>query len=136
MGTVSSRDGFVVESAPLSAMLRTFVDTWNRDRPCSAHRFQGEFARDAGQARWSGDYQAAEPADTGALLGAVSYLAQESGVSETTIKHLIGSGCRSEATRLSIADALVSALGQPQAFHDGTLEVKVRRGGKLVPADG
>lgn len=116
MATVPARDGFVVDSEPLSAMLRTFANTWNQERPppCRGNRRQAV---------------SVEP------ISAADYLAQESGVKLSTVKHLLHDPPQHPTAKLETADALVAALGQPQAFHDGTLTVLRRERGTLVPAD-
>lgn len=44
------------------------------------------------------------------------------GIPEATIENVVSA--RFRTTELRIADALVAAIGRPEAFHDGTLEVR------------
>ena len=55
-------------------------------------------------------------------MGAVSWLAQETGLPKRTIQRVVA-GTR-QTTELRVADALVWAIGKQQLFHDGTLHVR------------
>lgn len=99
--TVASRDGCVVGNDGLSLVLNVFVGAWEKTRPNEGHRFGKK--PDVKNVR------------------AVEWLSAESGVSERTIVDVIKE--KSETTDLSVADALVAAVGCPEAFHDGRLEV-------------
>jgi hypothetical protein len=101
------RDVCVVGTGPLSAMLVGFVDDWNRSRPSTGGRFLGGSQRES----------AVEP------FGAIEWLSQETGVPAKTIQNIARTPPRSRVTSLGVADALVAALGHPEAWHDGTLEV-------------
>lgn len=74
--------------------------------------------------RWSG-------AATSSFVSAVDYLVGETGLSRRMIQRL----ATGEMTMASecVADALCAALGCPEAFHDGTLQVGIRRAGQFVP---
>lgn len=112
MATVRAHDCFVVESAPLSEMLRTFVASWER-QPSRA------------------------PSAGGEPVSAIRHLAEQSGVPVRTLTKLTMQRPQNPTTALDTADALVTAIGHPEAFHDGTLQVFYRAVGKseLVPAD-
>lgn len=107
--TVAARDGCVVDSDPLAAILSGFVGSWERTRPKS----EGHQRR------------AVRP------VGAIEWLVSESGVSEYRIQKVLDG---SEAqVDLGVADALVAAVGCPEVFYDGTLEVKGCCGGSTRP---
>lgn len=55
-------------------------------------------------------------------MGAVSWLAMETGLPKRTIQRVVA-GTR-QTTELRVADALVWAINQPQLFHDGTLNIR------------
>jgi hypothetical protein len=57
-----------------------------------------------------------------AFVGAVSWLAAETGLPRETVAAVVQR--RSRTTALSVADRLVAAIGRPDAFHDGTLPVR------------
>lgn len=105
MTRMSERDGCLVDSAGLAGMVTQFVDAWKRDRPSTAGRFAGAARLERVEA-----------------VSAVAWLATESGLSEETVVTL-KSG-RRRAVELRDADALVSAIGRPDAFHDGTLRIR------------
>lgn len=112
--TAYARDGCVVSTEPLSQMVRSFIDDWNRTRPPATG---GQFG--PGQTR------------TEAMtVSAIAWLAGETAVlgeavTEEVIGRMVGPrGRRKPRTELRVADALVQAMGQPQAFHDGTLRVR------------
>lgn len=128
MATTRAHDCFVVESAPLSALLRTFVAIWERDRPrTTAGQFEGEWGAD--------DTRQSPPRRDASPVSAVRYLAEQSGVPVQTVSKLTMARPPSPTTRLDTADALVTVLGCPEAFHDGTLTILRRVHGQLVPAD-
>lgn len=107
-----SRDGCVVATEPLADLLSGFAVRWRTHRPATAGRFAPRQQRTEVP-----------------FLGPVDWLAAETrrndpagrGVSPGTIERIIGK--RSRVTELRTADALVSAIGCPEAFHDGTLEI-------------
>jgi hypothetical protein len=96
------RDGCVVDSAPLAAMIASFVARWGRES--------------------TGGRFTAAGAKTVSNVGAIAWLVSESGVAQNTIQNV--AACRYRTVELRTADALVTALGQPEAFHDGTLTVR------------
>lgn len=99
--TVPARDGCVVESAPLSLVLNGFVDVWQRTRPNDGYR--------------------GKKVDV-STVKAVEWLSAASGVSERAIRDLMK--LKRPTTDLVVADALIAAIGCPQVFYDGTLEVR------------
>lgn len=113
--TTTARDGCAVETAPLAALVRGFVTSWNRQRPQTANRY-GE-----------------EPGSV-TPIGAYEYLAAETrradllgrGVPEPTIENIVRE--LRPTTPLSVADALVTAIDRPEAFYDGTLEIRPNPG--------
>lgn len=89
---------------PLSAMLRGFIDRWQIERPQSGGA--GVRTTEGGVSH----------------VGPVKWLAAETGIPERTITNV--SRGRSRTTELRIADPIVQALGHPEAFHNGTLEIQ------------
>lgn len=111
--TVRARDGCVVDSAPLAGLLLPFIDRWTQSRPATAGRFA------------TGGNREQQP------VTATGWLSAETGVSERTIQNIVKrdkdtgeSKPLARTTELRIADALVAAVGRPEAFYDGTLEVR------------
>lgn len=105
---MASRDGCVVDSAPLAGIVREFIDRWRAVRSSACNQFAPNHQR-----------------ATSDTVSAIEWLSCESGVSPDAIKSLTRrSSPRNATTELWIADALVSAIGHPEAFHDGTLVVK------------
>jgi hypothetical protein len=98
------RDGCVVATEPLAALVTAFVEAWRVNRPSTGGRF--------------GDADRVEVP----TLGAIAWLANESGVKPDTIQNVASR--RYRTTELRVADAIVSALGCPQVFHDGTLTIR------------
>lgn len=98
---------------PLAEMLDGFVNRWRSTRPSTAGRFAARQQR-----------------TEVAFVSPIDWLAEESrrhdpdgrGVSPGTIERIRGR--RSRTTGLRAADALVAALGCPEVFHDGTLEIR------------
>jgi hypothetical protein len=87
-------------------MLKGFVRSWNRTRPRTAGRFDRTSVR----------------VDV-TPIGALAWLAQESGLPEKTVETVVAA--RNRTTELRVAEALVvGALQRPEAFQDGTLEVR------------
>lgn len=101
--TVAARDSFVVESEPLSGLLVGFVNQWERNRPKARGHSHGR------------------PSDEIVNVRATEWLAAESGIPEWKIREVIKQ--KTPTTTLRIADALVAAVGCPEAFYDGTLTV-------------
>lgn len=104
-----ARDGCVVETEPLAVMVDSFVRDWNRSRPPSEG---GKFER-------AGTRRQASP-----VIGAITWLSSETGIPRETIQAVARNRWRT--TELRIADSLVTALGRPEVFHDGTLRVRPR----------
>lgn len=107
--TVVSRDGCVVETHQLAAVLDGFVRRWNRDRPPTA----GKFAPNQTRTEVT-------------TVTAYEWLAQETRLPERTIEQIARSRTRKNAPRLTelrVADALLTAIDCPEALHDGTLPV-------------
>lgn len=99
----TARDGCVVEAAPLAVMVDGFVRDWNRTRPPASSSFAE-----------GGSRRQAPP------VGAITWLARETGIPKPTIQNLIRpSGPRYRTVELRIADALVTALGCPEVLADG-----------------
>lgn len=106
-------DPFVVDTAPLSEIVNVFIREWERDRPPRATRV-------------------GRSSDGLRPMGAVTWIAQESGLSRETVRRVVEG--RSATTELRIAEPIVhGALAKPYLFYDGTLEVKVNE--RATPAD-
>lgn len=109
---MASRDGCVVDSQPLAGILIPFIDEWVRERPSTGGRFE-RGARTEVES-----------------VTATGWLSQETGISERTIQNLTrrdesGSPApQAKTTELRIADPLVAAVGRPEVFYDGTLEIR------------
>jgi hypothetical protein len=100
-----ARDAFVVHSDPLSTLLHGFVTSWEKSRP-----------RETGGKFISGNRrQEIVP------ISPVAWLETESGVSRHQISNILRR--RTRFTELRVADSLVAAVGRPDAFYDGTLDV-------------
>lgn len=110
-----ARDGCVVDTEPLSELVHGFVSRWNRDRPQRSGQFRKRSAAPAAAKEQQPDV---DP------IGAVAWLAQETGLPRDTIQNIAARPPRYRTTGLAIADSLVSALGRPEAFHDGTLSIR------------
>lgn len=93
------RDGCLVPTEPLAAVLNEFISHWNQERPQRG----GQFA--------SPGEEVVSP------VRAYGWLAENSGVAEATISRIVG--LRSNGTELRIADALVQAIERPELFYDG-----------------
>lgn len=109
-----ARDAFVVHTDSLSNLLHDFVSTWERSR---GRQTGGTFA--TGNQR-----QEIVP------IGPLSWLETESGISRHQIGNIVrrdkeGNRLppRTRFTELRVADSLVAAVGRPDAFYDGTLDV-------------
>lgn len=125
MATAPARDGCVVDSAPLAGLLNGFVQEWNRTRSADAGRYKTT-PRHAGRHR-----------SEVAQVRVLEYLATETGLSEGTIEKLLHRDSRTgmlsprtRSTELRIADPLVTVIGCPEAFHDGTLTIRENRQAK------
>lgn len=109
-----SRDSCVVDTAPLAQLLQGFITTWNVSRPAVARGGTSNGGRFTPRAE--------RPVEEVGMVSAVSWLAAETGVPESTIEKVARG--RSKTTELRIADPLVQALDRPQAYHDGTLTIR------------
>lgn len=117
-----ARDGCVVPTEPLAHMVVGFVSQWKDQHPSTS----GRFARGGRRQTRS--------------VGPLEWLSTETGVPRRTIANLTarnknGRLGRNDTTELRIADALVSAIGHPEAFHDGTLPLMVNRNADLGAKD-
>jgi hypothetical protein len=107
------RDGCVVITEGLADLLARFVEDWKRSRPSTGGRF--------------GD--GVDDRNAVSTIGAVAWLAAETrrndpdgvGIPPDTIQNVVSR--RYRTTELRVADALVTALGRPEVFHDGTLTI-------------
>lgn len=97
-----ARDCFVVATSELSPVVRAFVTDWNRRRPSDGGKVT------VGRVR----------RQRATFVGAYSWLAQESGVSEATIRDVHRGEARRRWTPLAEADAIVTALGRPDLLVD------------------
>jgi hypothetical protein len=94
-----------------------FVASWKRERPPTG----GQFAEDRKRR-------------TVVPVGAVEWLSSESGVPRGTIENLTRTSTgRSPVVPYDVADAIVAALGQPQAMYDGTLVTTTRSSASCCP---
>lgn len=106
----TAHDECVVDAAPLTEILGSFIDRWERDRPSPPTRYGR-----------TGSVVPAAPA----FVDPVTWLASESGLPEKTIRNLTRVGAdgtrrpRYRTTELRIADALVCAIGYPDALSEG-----------------
>lgn len=73
----------------------------------------------------SGRFAGAQGTDV-TPIGAVRWLAVEAGLTEATVENIVYR--KHHTTELRIADAIVTALGRPEAVHDGTLQVRPNPG--------
>jgi len=96
----------------LRMMVKSFVESWRSERPSVGGRFAG-----------TGNHRDRSPVT---FVSAFQWLASESGVSVHAIENIARPTARSSVVAFHVADALVSALGQPEAWHDGTLERTTR----------
>lgn len=94
---VMARDCYVVATRELSPVVRAFVTDWQQRRPSDGGRVT------AGRVRRR----------HATFVGAYSWLAQESGVPEATIRDVHRGEARRRWTPLAEADAIVTALGRP-----------------------
>jgi hypothetical protein len=115
---VADKDPCAVDTQPLSEMLQRYIADWERERPRKRQVTGGTFAADGGRV------------DLGTVpLGAINWLAQETRLPYSTISRIAAGGRRT--TELRVADALVSAIGRPDAFY---CELTVRPN-PMAPAD-
>lgn len=91
-------------------MLRTFVTDWNRTRPKTSGRFQSADKRSDVNPIGAVEWLVEETRCSGACVG-----------SETIRRIMRGSV---DVVALGVADALAVAISRPEAFYDGTLEVR------------
>lgn len=107
-------DGCLVPTPPLAEILDRFFAQWKKDRPSTGGQFCGGSTDDV------------------APIRAAEWLASEAKmwsetdqryypVSESTIRNIVDRKYR--MTELRVADALVTALGRPELFYDGTFRV-------------
>lgn len=94
---VAARDCFVVATAELSPLVRTFVSDWNRGRPPDGGKVT------AGRQRRR----------RATFVGAYAWLEQESGVVQSTLRDIYRGPARRRWTPLQEADAIVTAIGRP-----------------------
>lgn len=106
---LTGRDPCVVDTAPLSQLVRTYADGWRRSRPSLKGRRHGRVDL------LSKGY--VEP------VGPYEFLASETGLPEAKIR-AVGNPNRNPTTELRVAEAIVAAIGEPGMFYDGTLEVR------------
>ena len=117
-----TRDPCVVDSAPLSDVLTTYVSRWTREHP-NHLRAGGRYTH--GRAR-------VIHVET---EGVVRTLATRAGVHENTIRKLIGPPrYRTRYTELRVADALLAALERTDLLYDGTFPEPVVKPNPLAPA--
>jgi hypothetical protein len=102
----------VVCREPLRRIVTVFVARWNSERPPMG----GQFAENRTRA----------PV---AHVPAVEWLSTNSGVPRGTIENITRKKARSMVVPYEVADALVAAIGCPEAMYDGTLEATSRRNG-------
>ena len=114
------RDGCVVSSHPLASLLCDFVDHWHRQRPSTAGRYAARGTR-----------------TEVATVGPLDWLSHEARVPKYVIAKIATRDPdtrkpkpRTQYTELRIADALVTAIGQTQAFNDGTLPLVINDAAK------
>lgn len=106
---LTGRDPCVVDTAPLSQLVRSYADGWRRSRPSLKGRKHGRVDL------LSKGY--VEP------VGPYEYLATATGLPETKIR-AVGNPNRNPTTELRVAEAIVAAIGEPGMFYDGTLTVR------------
>jgi hypothetical protein len=102
----------VVCREPLRQIVNRFVAEWRVQRPARA----GQFAPTGTK----GDRASLT------FVGAVDYLADNSGVPRGTIENITRSKSRSPVVPFDVADALVAAIGDPTPMYDGTLQPTTR----------
>lgn len=100
----TARDGCVVPTEPLAAMIGSFVREWRRTRPDTRGQFK----------------PAASPGPV--TLTAYDWLHLKTGVPKRSLENIAAG--RYPTTELRVADLIVSAIGRPEAFYNGTLEVR------------
>lgn len=96
---MSTPNGCVVLTAPLTRAVCDFLTRWGRD--------------------------IVSPDDHVLFIDGIEWIAFESGLPEETIRNIKRG--RHRTTELSVADRLVQALGHPEWFHDGTLTIAPNR---------
>ena len=83
-------------------MLRHFVVAWTATRPTTG----GSGARVAVDVPF---------------ISPLQWLSNETGIPKKTVQNVMRG--RAITTELRVADALIAAIGCPEALHDGTLEI-------------
>jgi len=129
----SGRDGCVVDTAPLSAMVREFEEQWRREHSPtfdSTGRSNGgaKAARDErGHFAGRSDDALTPPSWVEELEQRTQRLDRVSGQGLTRWQIYSVRDCRHRSTELRIADPLATALRRTDAFRDGeppTLDVR------------
>lgn len=100
-------DPTVVETAPLAAILETFVTRWRSERPMKGSGFRKPDPSDV------------EP------VSAYAWLTSETGLSREELREAERPDEYPE-TGLRVADAIVATIGDASMFYDGTLTVRPR----------
>jgi hypothetical protein len=99
-----ARDPCAVPAEQLAPLLSAFVAGWNQARPPLGGRFVPRL----------------QP-EVVSPVSAVSWLARETGLPRARVETILRR--RARTVELDDADRLVTAIGQPEAFHDGRLTV-------------
>src|SRR5215217_9145286 len=101
-----THDDCIVDAEPLARLLVAFIERWERDRPPSRSRFE---TREVG------------------YIDPLAWLAAESGLPQKTIANIVHRDNkgrrvpRYSTTGLDVADAIVTAIGRPDALAPGGL---------------
>lgn len=98
-------DPYVVETVPLARVLEEFVTKWRKTRPSTA-------------GQWGSDNRGPNHVEP---LSAFEYL-HERGVTDYQIRK-VRAPDKFPHTELRVADSLVAAIGMPEMFYDGTLNI-------------
>jgi hypothetical protein len=108
----------VVCREPLRLLVRRFCEEWRTERPPVAGQFGQGKHRERRQV---------------AFVGPVEWLSAESGIARGSIENITRPKARSEVVPYDVADALVVALGRPDAMYDGTLVTTTRSAASCCP---
>lgn len=102
------RDPCVVDTAPLSSLVQSFVEGWLEKRPSLGGMKHGRgYLLAKGMVEPVGPYE---------------WLSAETGLSQSRLR-AVRAG-RYPTTELRVADAIVASIGEPGMFTDGTLTVR------------